>query len=255
MSGNVRAVDFKYSLEYDYYNRTSCSESGCNEEGICRCSIIEDAHVVSVNISNMVNHIYSKYFDDSISTKRNSTINSILGCVSKEIDIYTIDRILRINKVYDTSNWDVQVCGGYYGQEIDDVILEDSIAQKIETQLEEAFNIIDLTERIEFLLMLEYDKILPELKGLSYKITEVERDSIIFGSDVHYKNVLNEDLEHYSDKNYYSIRGIVISKGDKYRLIDGYHRCSKSENRLIKVLIVNYYHDTNPTSENKHLMW
>jgi hypothetical protein len=38
-------------------------------------------------------------------------------------------------------------------------------------------------------------------------------------------------------------------------LIDGYHRCSKSENRLIKVLIVNYYHDTNPTSENKHLMW
>ena len=103
--------------------------------------------------------------------------------------------------------------------------------------------------------MLEYGKILPELKGLSYKIAEVERDSIIFGSDAHYKNVLNEDLEHYSDKNYSSIRGIVISKGDKYRLIDGYHRCSKSENRLIKVLMVNYYHDTDPTSENKHLMW
>jgi hypothetical protein len=255
MSGNVRAVDFKYDLEYDYNTYTNCHESYCNEEGICRCSTIEDAHVVSVNISNMVNHIYHNYFDDSLSTKRNSTINSILGGVSKEIDIYTIDRILRINKVYEPSNWEVQVCGGYYGQEIDDVILEDSIAQKIETQLDEAFSLIDLTERIEFLLMLEYGSILPELKGLNYKITEVERDSIIFGSDVHYKNVLNEDLEHYSDKNYCSIRGIVISKGDKYRLIDGYHRCSKSENRLIKVLIVNYYHDTDPTSENKQLMW
>jgi uncharacterized protein YqkB len=255
MSGNVLGVDFTYDLRYDYHNYTSCSESGCDEEGICRCSTIEDARVTSVNIPSMVNHIYANYFDDSISTKRNSTINSILGGVSKEIDIYTIDRILRINKVYEPTNWDVQVCGGYYGEEIDDVILEDVVAKKIENQLEDAFNIIDLTERIEFLLMLEYDKILPELKGLSYKITEVERDSIIFGSDAHYKNVLNEDLEHYSDKNYCSIRGIVISKGDKYRLIDGYHRCSKSENRLIKVLMVNYYHDTDPTWENKHLMW
>ena len=255
MSGNVLGVDFKYDLRYDYHDYTSCSESGCNEEGICRCSIIEDARVISVNIPNMVNHIYDNYFDDSISTKRNSTINSILGGVSKEIDIYTIDRILRINKVYLPENWEVQICGGYYGQEIDDILLEDSIARKIEDQLDKAFSIIDLSERVEYLLMLEYGKILPELEGLKYSIETIERDSIIFGSDEHYKNVLKEDLEHYSDKNYCSIRGIVISKGDKYRLIDGYHRCSKSENRLIKVLIVNYYHDIDPTSENKHLMW
>ena len=251
----IVGTNFIYHTDYDYNDYRDCESYGCDEEGICRCGTIDDAHVISVKIPPMVNEIYENYFDNSLSTKRNSTINTILGGVSKEIDIYTIDRILRINKVYEPSNWDVQVCGGYYGQEIDDVILEDSVAKKIENQLEDAFNIIDLTERIEFLLMLEYDKILPELKGLSYKITEVERDSIIFGSDAHYKNVLNEDLEHYSDKNYCSIRGIVISKGDKYRLIDGYHRCSKSENRLIKVLMVNYYHDTNPTSENKHLMW
>ena len=122
MSGSVRAVDFKYDLEYDYNTYTSCHERYCNEEGICRCSTIQNAHVVSVNIPNMVNHIYDYYFDDSISTKRNFTINSILGGVSKEIDIYTIDRILRINKAYEPSNWEVQVCGGYYGEEIDDVI-------------------------------------------------------------------------------------------------------------------------------------
>lgn len=237
MSGNVLGVDFKYDLRYDYHDYTSCSESGCNEEGICRCSIIEDARVISVNIPNMVNHIYDNYFDDSISTKRNSTINSILGGVSKEIDIYTIDRILRINKVYEPSNWDVQVCGGYYGQEIDDVILEDSVAQKIENQLEEAFNIIGLTERIEYLLMLEYGKILPELKGRKYSIETHERDSIIFGSDEHYRKVNTKSLDHYSDKNYTGIRGVALSKGDKLRLIDGYHRSSTSENMMIKLLI------------------
>jgi uncharacterized protein YqkB len=237
MSGNVLGVDFTYDLRYDYNNYTSCSESGCDEEGICRCSTIEDAHVTSVNIPSMVNHIYANYFDDSISTKRNSTINSILGGVSKEIDIYTIDRILRINKVYDPSNWDVQVCGGYYGQEIDDVILEDSVAKKIENQLEDAFNIIDLTERIEYLLMLEYDKILPELKGCKYSVETIERDSIIFGSDKHYRKVNTKNLEHYSDKNYQGIRGIALDKGDKLRLIDGYHRSSTSENRTILLLI------------------
>jgi hypothetical protein len=234
---NVIGVDFKYDLQYDYNNYTSCSESGCDEEGICRCSIIENAHVVSVNIPNMVNHIFDNYFDNSISSKRNSTINSILGGVSKEIDIYTIDRILRINGAHEPSNWDIQVCSGYYGQEIDGVILEDVVSSKIEKQIDDAFNIIDLTERIEYLLTLEYGNVLPELKGCEYSIEKVERDSIIFGSDSHYRKVNEKKLDHYSDKNYNGIRGIAISKGDRLRLIDGYHRCTTSEDRTVKLLI------------------
>jgi len=234
---NVIGVDFKYDLQYDYNNYTSCSESGCDEEGICRCSIIENAHVVSVNIPNMVNHIFDNYFDNSISSKRNSTINSILGGVSKEIDIYTIDRILRINGAHEPSNWDIQICSGYYGQEIDGVILEDVVSSKIEKQIDDAFNIIDLTERIEYLLTLEYGNVLPELKGCKYSIEKVERDSIIFGSDSHYRKVNEKKLDHYSDKNYNGIRGIAISKGDRLRLIDGYHRCTTSEDRTVKLLI------------------
>ena len=237
MNGNVLGVDFKYDLLYDYDNYTSCSESGCDEEGICRCSTIEHAHVVSVNIPSMVNHIYDNYFDNSISTKRNSTINTILGGVSKEIDIYTIDRILRINKVYEPSNWEVNICGGYYGEEIDDVILDDFLAQKVEKEIDDAFNIIDLKERIEYLLILEYGNILPELKDCKYSIQKVERDSVIFGSDEHYRKVNEKKLDHYSDKNYNGIRGIALLKKDKYRLIDGYHRCSTSESRNIKLLI------------------
>jgi hypothetical protein len=185
----------------------------------------------------MVNEIHANYFDNTLATKRNSTINNILGGVSKEIDIYTIDRILRINKVYEPTNWEVQVCGGYYGQEIDDIILDDSVARKVEEQLDKAFDIIDLTERIEYLLMLEYGKILPELKDRKYSIETIERDSIIFGSDEHYRKVNTKSLDHYSDRNYTGIRGIALSKNDKFRLIDGYHRSSTSENRTIKLVI------------------
>jgi len=233
----IVGTNFRYHIDYDYNDYRDCSAYGCDEEGICRCGTIDNAHVISVNIPNMVNEIYSNYFDDTLATKRNSTINSILGGVSKEIDIYTIDRILRINKAYEPTNWEVQVCGGYYGQEIDDIILEDSVAGKIQNQLDKAFDIIDLTSRIEYLLMLEYGEILPALQGRQYSIETVERDSIIFGSDEHYRKVNTKSLDHYSDKNYTGIRGIALVKDDRYRLIDGYHRSSTSENINIKLLI------------------
>jgi len=233
----IVGTNFRYHTDYDYNDYRDCSSYGCDEEGICRCGTIDNAHVISVNIPNMVNEIYSNYFDDTLATRRNSTINSILGGVSKEIDIYTIDRILRINKAYEPTNWEVQVCGGYYGQEIDDIILDDSVAGKIENELDKAFDIIDLTSRIEYLLMLEYGEILPALQGRKYSIETVERDSIIFGSDEHYRKVNTKSLDHYSDKNYTGIRGIALVKDDRYRLIDGYHRSSTSENIKIQLLI------------------
>jgi hypothetical protein len=233
----IVGTNFRYHTDYDYNDYRDCSSYGCDEEGICRCGTIDNAHVISVNIPNMVNEIYSNYFDYTLATRRNSTINSILGGVSKEIDIYTIDRILRINKAYEPTNWEVQVCGGYYGQEIDDIILDDSVAGKIENELDKAFDIIDLTSRIEYLLMLEYGEILPALQGRKYSIETVERDSIIFGSDEHYRKVNTKSLDHYSDKNYTGIRGIALVKDDRYRLIDGYHRSSTSENIKIQLLI------------------
>ena len=233
----IVGVSFKYHTNYDYDAYRDCGAHGCDEEGICRCETLENAHVVTVDIPSIVNEIYNSIFDNSLSSKRNSAINSILGGVSKEIDIYTIDRILRINKAYEPTNWEVQVCGGYYGQEIDDVILENSVAQKIEDQINEALSIIDLTPRIEYLLMLEYGSILPALQGRQYSIETVERDSIIFGSDEHYRKVNTKSLDHYSDKNYTGIRGIALVKDDKFRLIDGYHRSSTSENIKIQLLI------------------
>ena len=233
----IVGTNFKYHLEYDYDTNRYCSEHGCDDEGICRCSSIENAEVLAIRIPSLVNEIYANYFDNTLSTKRNSTINTILGGVTKEIDLYTIDRILRINKAYEPTNWEIQVCGGYYGQEIDDIILEDSVARKIEDELEMAFDLIDLTERVEYFLKLEYGHILPALQGLKYSIEMVERDSIIFGSDEHYRKVNTENIDHYSDKNYSGIRGIALVKDGKFRLIDGYHRSSTSENIKIQLLI------------------
>jgi hypothetical protein len=229
--------DFKYSVSYNCDTVYSCEESGCNEEGICRCGYITNTYLTKVDVSGVSANIYSEIFDNSISTKRHNTINSLWG-ISEEIEKYTIDRILRINKIWKPEFWDINVGGGYYGQEVDEVVLIEDMVQKLNTQLEKAFDIDNLTQRIEYLLELENGFILEDIKDKKYVVSVIDIDDIIFTNPDHKRRVLTEELEHYSDRNYTGIRGIVKKDGKKFKLIDGYHRLSKTENKLVKVLVI-----------------
>jgi hypothetical protein len=231
----IKDEDFQYCIYLDYNNHYSCEDSGCNEEGICRCGEIDNIEIVSVNISDVVNKIYNIYFDGSVSSKRNITIQSIWG-ITPELIKYAIDRILRVNKIWSPLCWDISVVGGYYGQEIGEVFIINDIASKLEDELEFALNIESKRDLIHYLLKLEYGKILPELEG-DFEVITVHRDNIIFRNNKHFNNVIKEDMEYYSDKKYHGIRGIVIQNDDKFRLIDGYHRCSKTENETVRVLL------------------
>ena len=230
--------DFKYMVSYNYDTIYSCEESGCNEEGICRCGYITNTQLNSVDVSSIATNVYSEIFDNSISTKRNNIINSLWG-ISEDIEKYTIDRILRINKVWKPEFWNINVAGGYYGQEVDEVVLIEDVVQKLNTQLEKAFDMDNLTKRIEYLLELENGFILEDIKDKKYRIVVIDIDDIIFTNLEHKSRVLIEELEHYSDRNYKGIRAIVKKDSmNKWKLIDGYHRLSKTENKLVKVLVV-----------------
>ena len=229
--------DFKYMVSYDYDTIYSCEESGCNEEGICRCGHITNTYLNKVDVSAIVTNIYSEIFDNSIYTKRNNAINSLWG-ISEEIQKYTIDRILRVNKIWKPQFWDINVSGGYYGQEIDEVVLIEDMVLKINSQLEMAFQIDNLSERVEYLLTIENGFILDDIKDKKYHISVIDIDDIIFSNTEHKRKVVIEELEHYSDRNYSGIRGIVKKDGIKLKLIDGYHRLSKTENKLVKVLVI-----------------
>lgn len=229
--------DFKYSVSYNYDTVYSCEESGCNEEGICRCGYITNTHLNSVDVPAIVALIYNNLFDKSLSTKRHNAIQSLWG-ITEEIDRYTIDRILRINKIWEPGNWQINVCNGYYGQEIEDVVVIEDVVQKLDKDIQRALDLDDLTDRIEYLLKLENGPLLDSIKGSKYRIDKVDRDDIDFPNKSHLNRIIIDDLEHYSDKVYTGIRGILKKDGQKWRVIDGYHRLSKSENKMIKVLIV-----------------
>lgn len=233
--------DFSWTTTIDYDTEYSCDEYGCNEERICRCSVISNAQVVGVKFSDLNKKIFDEYRDNSISTRRNNQLNLLLHNITYNIDWYTVNRILVTNKLFLSDSWNINVFNGYYGQEIGQVTINKELAKKIDTEINKALEILDLQKRIEYLLTIEYGGVIPELKNCKWEEIEVDLDKIYYGNTRHRDNVLSKDLYYYSDSQYKGIRGIVIDKFGGYQLIDGYHRCLSTKLSTVKVLRASKY--------------
>ena len=233
----LKHITFQYDGVYvDYGYTYDCENYGCDEEGICRCGSIHNERVESVDVSLLVKKIYDDFFEKGKAANRNNAINEVLYGIGKDIDIYTIDRILRSYKIWENENWDIEVEDGYYGQEAGDVKIKESVADKIEEELWTIFSLPSLKEKIEYLLNVEYGKVLPELSNCSYESILIDKDDVLFGVEKHLNKVMKKDLDFYSDKNYSGIRGIVVKSGDKWRIVDGYHRIFTTKWPKLKVL-------------------
>lgn len=233
---DLKNKDFLYiGIDIDYKRDYNCSSYGCDSEGICRCSSIYDEQIININVSEIVENIYNQIYDNSKATKRNNLINSLFG-ISKELEIYTIDRILRKSLIYDESIWEIEIEGGYYGQEIGSVKLDSTYADKLSQKINESIAIDNVKNRVEYLLNLEYGYILPELLDKDYRVITINKSDIVFGNEKHLKNVSTKDLDFYSDTNYNGIRGVVTKKDGKYKVIDGYHRLSKTSKKSVMVI-------------------
>jgi hypothetical protein len=214
-------------IEISFKRNYNCLLAGCGND-ICRCSYITEEKIEKIDINRVVKYIYDKTFDNSLSMKRNKIIDAIIFNTNKDIDIYTIDRIARICKLYSEKSWDINICAGYYGQEIDTIKINNDIYIDFNSKLEIAFS-LGLKERIEYILELEYGYILPELRDKNYELIKIKKNDIIFSNESHLEKVSQKFLEYYSDVNYSGIKAIVIKKSNKYKLVDGYHRCFSSK--------------------------
>lgn len=224
------------STDLVYNRKFECEKYNC-EDDICRCSKIVNERLNKLNIVEITNSIYNLYFDKSEETKRDLKLNKLLNNIDKEIDLYTIDRILRINKAYNVENWRILKEEGYYGQEIESVKIENKLALKLDSLVKESLNIDNIKQRVEYLINLEYGYILDSLVDKNYKVKEIDKSKLIFSNESHYKNVSSKKLDYYSDSNYKNIRGIALEYGDKFKLIDGYHRSFSSNKEKIKLLV------------------
>ena len=221
-----------HSPDYTYNTEYSCETSGCNQEGICRCGSIVDLEVTKIDLSYLTQEIYEQLIPSDRKSRKRDTKLSQLLYGGEVVDKYCIYRILSINKVYNPSLWEVNITGGYYGDEIDGVHLDKSVLSKIESECQKLFELEGLSDKLRYVIELEYGYVLDDLQDCEFELISIYKSYIDFKklNQNHIKMVKMEDLDHYSIDKYDLPRGIVRgdSSGwipvDNYKIVDGFHR-------------------------------
>ena len=198
--------NFHYHTEVEYKREYDCESAGCDNEGICRCSTIYDAHVTEVRIAGIREEIFKKIGKNKLS----------------ETEKYCIDRILMSHKIYQADLWEVEADYGYYGQEIGSVTFDDRKAIECDEHIFKMLSLKTDRAKINYVIELEYGYLIASLKDKYYYLVEIEADKIFFAQETHYKKLDQDVVAEY--RNYSLPRGVVYEDEGKYRIIDGYHR-------------------------------
>ena len=206
-----------YGAEYHYENGSHPCTCG---DDYCRCSTIEGAHVTSVNTSTIADQILGHFKPQKPSEDRT-------------IEHYCVDRILVAQEAFKPEMYEVKVSWGYYGQEIDGTFLLQ--ASGVGPHVQTVLALQDRHHKIEYVLDLEYNKILDAVKNKEWSIETIKMEDLNFGSKQHEKKVRKSELEMYKD--WTLPRGIAIAQDGKYRLIDGYHRCAACGEEEILLIV------------------
>lgn len=229
-------IDFHYHINYDIEGEYDCSNHGCRDEGICRCFRISSINIETVDINSIALSIYDNLFNvKSTEYKRDIKLNKILFGYDKETDLYFIDRILRIYKVYEDSAWETDFGAGYYGDEVYSIKLTKSKSNILSQKIEDLFSLQSLKEKCEFILKEEYGYLLDNIKDKNYQIFEVSLSDIVFGQE-NYQKKIDKNLDFYLDQNYSLIKGVCLKDNNKWRVIDGYHRLSHTKLDKVKII-------------------
>lgn len=239
---NVVSEDFKTALCSDLQKFMSIQTEGicecndyCYREGVCRSYQITNIQIQSVDVLAIANFIWNKSNDTkSKAFHRQDKIRMLFDGVDKRIDVYCLERILTINKIWEIINWDWYHSNGYYGHEIDKIVINSEIAELINQQVNDCNNLTKLKDKMEYLLKLEYGYILDSLQNCNYQIEEVEKDSIFFPQKAHYEKVKNKN--NYKNRPKDNIMGLCLFQDGSYRVIDGYNRLSQSKSKLVTII-------------------
>lgn len=206
-------TNLQWIVDYDY-DRTPCH---CNDD-YCRCTKIVNEHVTSLNIKKVIKEFSNEY------VKTNSYIDS-----------YCFDRICYAFRIYDKDSYEVEVGGGYYGEEVYGVYFENE--EKIFDAYQYLLTLNTNIEKIQYCLSLEYGYLINCVESASTAdIIEVSTKQIYTPQMEYFKRVDQNVIDEY--KNRYLPIAVCIKDGERYKLIDGYHRFVANKNEETVDIVV-----------------
>lgn len=221
----LKELDFSSYIDYDSNSEQDENHYELCKDDYCRCSTM---------------HPIIQSFDYKHISNR---INEEFDIVNEKIK-YCVERICSTLTIED---FECHVCGGYYGEEMDGITIDNfDILNKLEENIDiivarknklKKINISSIEdEKIRNILIMEYGYLLDDLKTSTFSVIEVDTKNIILPQEEHANNLNEDKVKSY--KNHSGICGIVREKNGKYKVIDGYHRITANLNKSkIKVIL------------------
>ena len=202
-----RKTNLSWIVDYDY-DRSECT---CGDWP-CRCTRIERAWIDDINIRGVVDELYRTY---------NLGLYGRQNGHDSAINEYCFDRICRAFKIYDEYLYEVETGSGYYGDEVYGVYFENE--EKIFNSYHELISLNTNLEKIQYCLKLEYGYLIDCVeRATSVIIIKTPPNNICPPQKEYFVKVDKNVIEEYKDINLPI--AVCMRDGDKYRLIDGYHR-------------------------------
>ena len=225
-------------IKWNYEMEFSCKESGCLEDDYCRCGKIENLQCDEINIFEFSKLIYDKLNRSSKNTKRKIGILNILNNFDyKTINLYFINRLLSINKIWSCNMWTCDIKNGYYGQELGKISIIVHVYDSLISQLVELFSLENLEEKVEHSLKLEYGWLREDLKNKTYEVLKIKKTDLKFPESGHKLKVETKNLDFLKNTDLDIPKGIAIKCGENYKLVDGHHRVTADNKDYITLII------------------
>lgn len=221
----LKEIDFSGYIDYDSNPEEAYDHNERCKDDYCRCTTLHPT-INSFDYKNIVTRICEQF---------NITNEKIIYCIDRICSTLTND------------DFYCNVTGGYYGEELDSIVIEDyNILNKLEenidiklarkNKLAKIDESVELDDKIRNILIMEYGYLLEDLKTATFSIIEIDPKNIILSQEEHANNLNKDKVNGY--KNHQGICGIVKEKNGIYRLIDGYHRITANLNKSkIKVIL------------------
>lgn len=203
-------------VEYDY-ERSQCT---CNDWP-CRCTTIESKWIEDISINKVMSAILIRNFKS-----KNLT----------EIDLYCFDRICRVNNIWDKECYEIEVVPGYYGEEIDGVFFENE--ENVVFEFDKLLTLKNDIDKIKYILELEYGYVIDSVKNCcNVSIIDCDSKLVISPQQEYYHRLEKNVVESYKD--YEIPRAVCKKNGDKYLIVDGYHRVAANKNKeSIEIIVI-----------------
>ena len=214
-----KSLHYMVSIEYDTGYGGMMGSCNCPADDYCRCGTIENARVTDISPHEALSLLG---FCDGDATEKLLAFMFFRHC-------------------FDGSDFDVRTCGGYYGEEIDDVRMRRSGYQKVDN-FNKLVNEDHLLPLLCMILTNHYGYVRPEvLQYNDWHLTTISPGDIVVPK-VGTQQV-NEDIYcSWDDRIYPEFYPgcVVIPDKNKFKIIDGFHRWenfnSKKKRRKVKVL-------------------